>query len=174
MPQTVATVRGTTTANHNGQTTLFTQSGGNSTRVILNQVTWYYNSQYSNINANLLHISSSGPVTIIGFFSITTGAGVSSGQLMPNPNGTSPTQSTGVSTTNASANAIVAFSASGGGNTWLGSLNPSALVFGPNYGYSYMPQNHWIGPGDSIVFVQSNGNSASSQVGYHFTTITES
>jgi hypothetical protein len=174
MAQTIATVRGTATAGNSSQTTLFTQSGGYSTRVILNQVTWYYNSSYTSVYANLLHISSSGPVTIIGFFAITSGAGVSSGQLMPNPNGTSPTQSTGVSTTNASANAIVAFSASAGGNTWLGSLSPYSLVFGGNYGYSYMPQNHWISPGDSIAFVQYNGGTVSSQIGYHFTTITES
>ena len=91
---------------------------------------------------------------------------------MPNPNGTSPTQSTGVSTTNASANAIFLYNSNYG--SWLPTSGAVYWALGTASGQSYMPQNYWIGPGDSIAFSQYNDSSLSATVGYHFTTITES
>jgi hypothetical protein len=170
MAQTIATVRGTTTANYNSQTTLFTQSGGNSTRVILNQLTWYYPSDpATNQRIHLLHVSSSGPITVIGYYLGYIGL---SGQMMPNPNGTSPTQSIGIGSSYGIANGVIAYNNNVA--NWVGSGQPSYWTLSTN-GSSYMPQNYWIGPGDSIAVVQYNtpyGYSAT--VGYHFTTITES
>jgi hypothetical protein len=173
MAQTVATQRGTTSVPINSRTTLFTQSGGNSTRVILNQVTWYTQYVVSSLKAQLLHVSSSGPISIIGYF-YYAGSYISSlsPQMMPNPNGTGPIQGGGYSG-GGSVNGIIY----GGGGTagWIGAKNADYIivVMSGNV-YSYMPQNYWIGPGDSIAFNIYTDNSESPTVGYHFTTITES
>lgn len=172
MAQTVATQRGTVSAN--GRTTLFTQSGGNSTRVILNQVVWYIDSvsAISGVTAHLSHVSSSGPVSIIGFYNDSNrGYNLSypSFQLMPNSNGTGPIQGGGY-LGSGYTNGVI-FSASGSGADWIGSRGANSISIGMNGNvYSYMPQNYWIGPGDSIAFTSSY----SATVGYHFTTITES
>jgi hypothetical protein len=170
MAQTIATVRGTITANNASQVTLFTQSGGNSTRVILNQVTWYYpGNPSSNYRGHLLHVSSSGPITVIGYHYISSGGW--SSQMMPNPNATSPTQIIGIGTSYGLAHGMAAYNSSGTA-TWVGSDAQNWTLASGN---SYIPQNCWIGPGDSIAFSQYNtpyGYSAT--VGYHFTTITES
>ena len=165
MAQTITTVRGNVSAGNSSQTTLFTQSGGNSTRVILNQVAWYYSSRIFPIYGNLLHVSSSGPVTVIGYNAPTYSG--QSAQLMPNPNATGPLETIGVGTSYGYANGMHAYASTAG---WPGSIN---WVYNTN-GASYMPQNCWIGPGDSIAFLQYNEYAYSATVGYHFTTITES
>jgi hypothetical protein len=128
--------------------------------VILNQVTWYYASGGATCRVHLLHVSSSGPITEIGYY-IGPNFSILSGQLMPNPNATSPTQSTGVLY-------------NGNYSSWLPANGAVYWGLGTASGQSYMPQNYWIGPGDSIAFSQYNDSSLSATVGYHFTTITES
>ena len=166
MAQTVAVHRGTTTASSQSQTTLFTQSGGISTRVILNQVAWYFPG-YPGYAPRmfLLHVSSSGPVTVIGYNTPTYSG--QSAQLMPNPNATGPLETIGVGTSYGYANGMHAYASTAG---WPGNTN---WVYNTN-GASYMPQNCWIAPGDSIAFLQYNEPANSATVGYHFTTITES
>jgi hypothetical protein len=179
MAQTIATVRGTASLSGTGRITLFTQSGGNSTRVILNQVTWYVNSSASTSYggvAQLLHQSSSGPVSIIGYhndsnrgYSLTYPAF----QMMPNPNGTGPIQGGGY-TGAGSISGVITSGDPVGSPDWIGSRPANYVNITTNGNvYSYMPQNYWIGSGDSIVF---NIYTAvyGATVGYHFTTITES
>jgi hypothetical protein len=158
MAQTVAVQRGTTTASSQSRTTLFTQSGGISTRVILNQVAWYFSSGPGNNQQHqLLHVSSSGPVTLIGYYNSGQLGGIS-GQMMPN------------SDASLNANSGMLYGVGGTAN-WPGS---DFVSVNSGYGQSYMPQNYWIGPGDSIAFLQYNNSGYSATVGYHFTTITES
>jgi hypothetical protein len=186
MAQTVALQRGTGTVGVNGSATLFTQSGGISTRVILNQLAFYAGGTWASPSMTLVHVVSNGSTNLIGWWRAPSG---SSGQLCPNPNGSGPTQST-MSWNSASATALSA-SANGGyltGNstTYPGSsFQPSipALYtnyYSMNYG-SYAPQNFWIGPSDSLLFRaydytldRDGGGGNGATYAYHFTTITES
>jgi hypothetical protein len=142
--------------------------------VILNQVAWYFSSGTTyNIRGNLLHVSSSGPVTVIGWcwWPNTSGSiNYTSAQMIPNPNGTGPTQTNFSGASNSSANSM---SLLGFGSSWPGSGSPGQLTADTINGFSYMPQNYWIGPDDSIAFIHTNANNRHSTVGYHFTTITE-
>jgi len=93
MAQTIATQRGTGSGSQSGSATLFTQSGGNATRVIFNQFAAYAaNSNYTgSLTFTMNHVVSNGSTNIIGWFR-TGGSGnfSTSFQLFPNPNSTGP------------------------------------------------------------------------------------
>ena len=71
MAQTIALQRGTTTVAGSGASsvTLFTQSGGTATRVILNQLSFYNSTSASNQSSKVIVYltSSGGQTSVIGF-----------------------------------------------------------------------------------------------------------
>jgi hypothetical protein len=191
MAQTIATQRGTGSGSQSGSATLFTQSGGNATRVIFNQFAAYAaNSNYTNsVTFTMNHVVSNGSTNIIGWFKMG-GVASSSFQLFPNPNSTGPIEAVPVINSNGS---IYSTNVNGGisgviGNYPGSSNNVNIGVPATTIGYptfsSYAPQNFWIGPDDSVVIRWSYGSYYDSSqpqwyypnitYAYHFTTITES
>jgi hypothetical protein len=188
MAQTVATVRGSGSLPSGGGTaTLFTQSGGSSTRVIFNQLAFYSQDyQYAdNTSLNLSHVSSVGGATLIGYYrnSMSSCSGF---QLFPNPNSTGPLDFAQVVLGNTysypySRNGYISTAANN--QSYSGSHFNSSFTIGSNingtFSSSYVPQNFWIGPGDSVSIRLNwnyigNGYYPSASYIYHFTTITES
>jgi hypothetical protein len=176
MAQTVATQRGTGSASNNTITTLFTQSGGNATRVIFNQLAFYSNQLAGAFNyptISIVHTVSNGSTNLIGWWKSGPST-VYGGQICPNPNGTSPMQ------TNGSASGT-SFASNGGylANNYTFNYPGSYgyfYIFGSadtNYG-SYAPQNFWISSGDSVSLRFYDSNSNGLIYAYHFVTITES
>jgi len=183
MAQTIAMQRGTTTitANGTGPTTLFTQSGGTATRVIINGISGYA-AGTTNYWCMMLSITNSGTsVNLPVAFKSTGGNGGSTGGffflsgLGAASNGAAQkynTASTGTSAAVLLSNA----------NTWPRSGDPmivavdNALTCSGSASavYEYCPQNFWIGPGDQVCFGIYNGASSSVNVAWNFTTITES
>jgi hypothetical protein len=189
MAQTVALQRGTGTVGVNGSATLFTQSGGISTRVILNQLAFYASGgNWLTPTMTLVHVVSNGSTNVIGWWKPNSLAGA--GQFSPNPNGGGPTQTS--SSFNPNNNYIHNTTANGGAmvatyGAYPGSYSQPGMF--PYYGVyysgtdrgSYAPQNFWIGPSDSLLFraydnqYDQTGNSGlGATYAYHFTTITES
>jgi hypothetical protein len=189
MAQTVALQRGTGTVGVNGSATLFTQSGGISTRVILNQLAFYATSGYwLTPTMTLVHVVSNGSTNVIGWWKPSGSPG--SGQLTPNPNGSGPTQTT--SSLNPNNSYVHNTTANGGAMVGTYSAYPGSYSQPAMFAYyfyssnndrgSYAPQNFWIGPSDSLLFraydytYDQNGGSGGygATYAYHFTTITES
>jgi hypothetical protein len=170
MPQTIATQRGTGSATRNTSTTLFTQSGGNATRVIFNQLAFYSSGASGSLSyptISIVHTVSNGSTNIIGWYK---GYGsMAGGQICPNPNGTGPTQTNGTSNSNGG------FMVNGNSYNYPGS--DSFYIQG---GYtdisigSYAPQNFWISSGDSVSLRYQESNPNTLNYAYHFVTITES
>ena len=189
MAQTVATIRGSgSLPSGGGAATLFTQSGGSSTRVIFNQLAFYSsNSQYADYTyLNLSHVSSVGGATLIGYYR-SMGAGCSGFQLFPNPNSTGPLDFAQVVLGNTynypySRNGYISSGASNN-QSYSGSHFNSSFNIGSNingtFSSSYVPQNFWIGPGDSVSislvwnYINAGFYPPANYI-YHFTTITES
>ena len=172
MPQIVATQRGTGSATKNTITTLFTQSGGNATRVIFNQLAFYSNGAIGSLNGptiSIVHTVSNGSTNIIGWYK-GYGSSATGGQICPNPNGTGPTQTNGTSNSNGG------FMVNNNSFDYPG----SASYFNIQGGYtdisigSYAPQNFWISSGDSVSLRYHDGVPNTLNYAYHFVTITES
>jgi hypothetical protein len=187
MPQTIATVRGTGSGSNTGSATLFTQSGGNATRVIFNQFAAYSSNAnaHSDLNFTMNHVVSNGSSNIIGWYK-GLGNGSSSFQLFPNPNSTGPGQTVPyINSVNSAFSSNVNGGISGTGGNYPGNSHTVGIelpVNGSSYRVcSYAPQNFWIGPNDSVVIrwvygSYWNGDSYISpniNYAYHFTTITE-
>lgn len=169
MPQTVAMQRGTGSITNNQFVTLFTQSGGLATRVILNQLTWYFgngNLDYPQIN--LIHLSSTGASSVIGYWQFYTLTGARQGQMMPTPN-SAPLERL----TNGWSSVAGAYGSNS--NQWMGATSGINTNVSDGTSRSYMPQNCWIGPSDSLRLVFTEGSGGFTMTyGYSFTTITES
>ena len=168
MAQTVAIQRGTAgSTSGNTAVTLFTQSSATATRVICNQLIFgYLNASMSYPRAVLIHSSSGGYQTIIGF--LYANNNVSWLQFAPNAN--SGSMNTNIGSVNASAfQDGVIFNSN---SSAYGAANSVDLSLGtPNNFNSFMPQNFWIGNGDSVLFKCS---AAINYLGWNFTTVTES
>ena len=190
MAQTVATQRGTgSSASYNGSATLFTQSGGNATRVVFNQLAAYTSTSETvdTVYFTMNHVVSNGSSNVIGWYRYygSNGLGsIGSLQLFPNPNGTSPTESIPfVINTSLYTYNIHGGMTSGPTGNYPGS-SYSLFMAGPTnpnspYISSYVPQNFWIGSGDSIVIRwywawTASGYYPGINYAYHFVTITES
>jgi len=183
MAQTIAMQRGTTTitANGTGPTTLFTQSGGTATRVIINGISGYSGSNYNywcmmlsitntgtSVNLPVAFKSTGGTFGACGGFFFLSGLGAASNGAAQKAN----TAATGTSAAVLLSNA----------NTWPRSGDPvivsvnDALTPNGSSGavYEYCPQNFWIGPGDSVCLGLYNSGGGSTNVAWNFTTVTES
>lgn len=166
MAQTIAMQRGTGTLSASGNTsaTLFLQSGGSATRVIVNGIAFFTNSGTGNPMYMSLYVDSSGgPGYIVGKYYQYT----ASGQFTVSPSNGMGTVGSGPGFGDCSTQLY-----NGSSTTWPAFASPSNVTaaFG---GLSSVMQNFWLGPGDSVVLRANNGGLAQTY-GYSFTTITES
>jgi hypothetical protein len=189
MPQTIALQRGTTTLTGDGTTsvTLFTQSGGIATRVIVNQLSFFFSSALdanADMRGIVYHQSSGGQGSVLGILKNTQGTTSLKAVQFPvgsftnNPwTGLSPTATAlpfmgvpYIGSTNATEDMLTSPTGSVN-NTYSSTSNERG---------SAITQNFYIGPGDSIRIkfnARTNVNDVSTpttvNIGYSFTTITE-
>ena len=165
MAQTIAMQRGTGTLSASGNTsaTLFVQSGGTATRVILNGIAWYSSTGSNSIYMNLYVDAVNGAGYIIGSFYQYSQAG----QFTVSPNGGLGVVGYGSGVLDNTTQIY-----SGSASTWPAYTSPTNLSYNIG-GRSSVPQTFWIGPGDEVKLRVNNGGYAQSY-GYSFTTITES
>lgn len=167
MPQTVAIQRGTTVVSNETFVTLFTQSGGNATRVITNMLVWYFNTDSPNTYVSLYQTSAGGGASVLGYYYATNDRG---GQASPDPNFNANTNGT-------SSILPVRGAFNTGTQNYMGLILPTSLngLGTPAYSRStFVPQNFWIGPSDSVRFAVYGQGVSTINVAWSFTTITES
>jgi hypothetical protein len=178
MPQTIALQRGTTTVAGNDTTyvTLFTQSGGIATRVIVNQLGIFFSSAPNTpIRINVLHDSSGGQSTLLG--SLRDVGQRRSVQFTPAANdpfaGNVGQTSTSGFKQRPRHPIVGSNGASGVGSANTGSTQIEYYeTTDANFYYSILPSNFYMGPGDSLRMIVEGGSTAN--ISYSFTTITES
>lgn len=185
MAQTIAAQRGSTTVTCDGQTsvTLFTQSTGTATRVILNSVSWSTPNGTNYPRCSLMiNINGTGNETCVALLS-STNPSSSGGQTMF-PNSTySPL--TGMQSTSNYISRWLPVNQSGSGSNMLGKnlTNGYWTIAGPNGAtqastegsLEFVPSQFWMNSGDSLRFrCYRGGTTESATIYYSFTTITES
>lgn len=184
MAQTIAVQRGTTTVTGNGTTkvTLFTQSSGTATRVILCGVS-ANTAAGTGINFSLglhLNVSSGGnylPIAIVK--GIQSGARYTA--MFPGGTSTSQGEMWGGAT---SGEGLIP-----GSSTYMSTtdgglpadLNSGTMHLTGNVAYqyiytalNYVPTQFWMANGDSLAVSHYNSSGNTATIIYHFVTITES
>jgi hypothetical protein len=182
MAQTIAAQRGSTTVTANGTSTvtLFTQSTGIATRVILNSVSFYTNNGASNTRMSLcININGTGNQTCVAIVGTSNGQAGQGLTMFP---GCQPQAFTNITAT---------------ANTYIDRWIPASLANknigtdlqngywgynGPNGStqdsqggsIEYVPSQFWMNSGDSLVFRCKSYVADTATVMYSFTTITES
>jgi hypothetical protein len=185
MAQTIALQRGSTAITWNGTTltTLFTQSGGTATRVCIGGVSAYTSVSSGIAMAMFVKQSAVSVYTTVAIKSSGTqvnnyaldfyGGQAIYPQAMKFNTASTPSTSSVIASTN-TAN-----------YTGLNNMNGMAIYGADTVvyagasttaNYDVCPAQFWIGPGDSVVmkFFNNNDSSATGNVAYSFTTITES
>lgn len=189
MPQTIALQRGTTTVSGDGSSavTLWTQSDGLATRVIVNQLCMSFGSTASNVAgfAAVLYLQSSGgQASVLGKLESTNeGGGFASqwGVGASNANGFGGTGGGSPNTEVKSASPLVRQAGTAGD---MLASNASSVTVNYSVGNviraGNLPSNFYIGPNDQLrmkVLAQRNqgkGNfPLTATISYSFTTITE-
>lgn len=182
MAQTIAAQRGTTTVTANGTSTvtLFTQSTGTATRVILNSVSFYTNNGGTAPKMSLcININGTGNQTCVALLGSSNGTSANGLTMFPN---CSPFPLTN---TTATANTYIdRWMPTTLANKNIGTdLQSGYWVFqGPNgstnssesSAIEYVPSQFWMNSGDSLVFRCRSATGDTATVMYSFTTITES
>lgn len=182
MAQTIVLQRGSTTCSSTGNSpaTLFTQSGGTATRVIINGLS-FKNSANGNGSAAQLIVAQSGgtvwwPVAIKTVGQNGTASGF---DFYPGISNMAGAQRATSAYTISSANILATT-----GTNWPCDTNVATYnVFTTDNQFSiitssiqleHCPQQFWIGPGDSVQMRIFNNSSGTATIGFSFTTITES
>tara|TARA_R110002126_G_scaffold70349_2_gene177137 strand:- start:80 stop:631 length:552 start_codon:yes stop_codon:yes gene_type:complete len=183
MAQTIALQRGSTTVAGSGgsSATLFTQSGGTATRVIINGLA-IKNTTTSNGNAAYLGVAQSGGsvfwgVAIKSLGSSLTIAGFDFYPGVSNMSGaqrasTQFTQTGALVVGNNNANIFPA-NDNPASYTVLSTDNATAIISSQS-SFENCPQQFWIGSGDAVVMRVFANTGGTITIGYSFTTITES
>jgi len=181
MAQTIALQRGTTTCASGSSVTLFTQSGGTATRVILNQLVWYSNgsgNNFSNENVILAHTSSGGYTSMLGYLRFNAANAGNALQFYAGQQGDIGTQMAPQGTAGSVPLNAIYFNNSGASGSGF-AINPTGVgtQFPQTNGNTqiWCANNFWIGPSDTISFRHTDAsNGFTATIGYSFTTITES
>lgn len=184
MAQTIAAQRGTTTVSGNGTTptTLWTQSTGVATRVILNSVVMKHDTSFFSRFSLLLNVNGSGNYAAVAAKGVSNQTASSNGLIMM-PGSMTPSMGsipTGQANTSLPDRYIVATIS---GNTYLftNMSNTRWRFYGPgsivntyeNGCIDFVPQQFWMNSGDSLVAICHNSDSFTCDLLYSFTTITE-
>lgn len=184
MAQTIAMQRGTTTVSATGisEVTLFTQSGGIATRVILNQLGASISEVPNHAYMTLIHQVSGGQAFVLGILKYAT-SGPRSFQFAPGVSSANPFAAVPMlnSTSNSlgrSSNPVIHSDGSNGvANITPSSVNVSWPDGSTDTRYSMLCSNFYMGPGDSLLVrcrADINSGTATATISYSFTTITES
>ena len=158
---------GTWAAGGNITATLFTQSGGTATRVIVNSVVLKATNDSSIWQSSVIIATSGGGSQLIGWGQWYG----NSGQFVPLDHNANTMVYNGSALTNFWAWAPRTSTA----NTYAADVAPGSVA-GPYSGLTQggaIPLNLWMGPSDSIQLKITN-NSYGGTYAYSFTTITES
>jgi hypothetical protein len=183
MAQTVAAQRGTTTVSGNGgtATTLFTQSTGTATRVILNSVVTKHSESNLDRMALCINVNGTGNLALVAIKQVADmGRSTYGLAMLPDSNYVRlSTTTTGAATY---IDSWVQYNSSS--NIYLGSSVASGRYefAGPNGSYQLqnsapldqVPGQFWMNSGDSLVILHFNQSNVTADVLYSFTTITES
>lgn len=184
MAQTIAAQRGTTTVTGNGSTsaTLFTQSTGTATRVILNCVSTKHDEVTSDFLTMtlLINVNGTGNLAIVAQKQSSTSTNGRYGLAMMPGSNLHP-----VTTTTYNTNPYVDrwVQAQVGVKEYLGTTSYyRSSWYGPNginnQGYltswDNVPSQFWMNSGDSLILKYYNSLSNTVDILYSFTTITES
>lgn len=172
MAKTIAMQRGTASISSTSPVTLFTQSGGYATKVICNQLVFYAasgNLYYPVVELALY--SASGPRTSLGII-YTSSSSTGAIQFLPHAGQHNAAHPIGqynqqYGTVNTSVG-----NATSGTSTGT-SPNPGYYQAGSLSIMINVPTEFYIGPSDSLVAKYQNDNGSNIQVGWSFTTITE-
>lgn len=186
MAQTIAAQRGTTTNPSDGSTmtTLFTQSSGIATRVILNGVSWTTTSGGSTINrmALLINVNGTGVYNLVAVKATSNAGRTAYGMnMMPDSRSSAPVTTTG-SSAGQYPDRWVMYSTFAGNYLGTNLAGGRWEQSGPNGGFAGMndfavdivPSQFWMNSGDSLTLLTWNNNGYTASVVYSFTTITES
>jgi hypothetical protein len=183
MPQIIALQRGTTTVTANGSSsaTLFTQSGGLATRVIVNQLSLTYDfaADTGTVQVGVYHESFGGQTSLIGLFRRLD---ASSFRAVQFPVGAFTNNNWGGTPLPTGADFLATVPVLGhtqaSGDMF--STSPSNINVGysttSNTRFSVLPSNFYIGPSDSVKIktnFSSSSGTATATISYSFTTITE-
>lgn len=184
MPQTIALQRGTTTvtANSTSAVTLFTQSGGLATRVIVNQLAVSFSDlvDETQTTVGVYHESSGGQTSLIGLFRRTDATSIRAlqfpvGAFTNNNWGGTPFPSS----SEYSNQLPIIFQGSTAGDMFSSNPNSIQAVYSnpTHLRFAVLPSNFYIGPNDSIRIKIRGFNTSSgattATISYSFTTITE-
>jgi len=182
MAQTIAVQRGTTTVTGNGitKTTLFTQSGGIATRVILVGVSANIASgQNSHSLALFINVNGTGNLLPVAYV-MTNYTNYNTVYMLPDKAGSSPLTMQSGNTGFFAGTASFAGNANGGiVNGLTNAVVPIAGTTGYQNPYynsplSLVPSQFWMASGDSLVASSFNAGEQTPTIVYHFVTITES
>ena len=185
MPQTIALQRGVTTLNTNGTTvgTLFTQSGGLATRVIVNNLgITFAQLPQGQVRIAVYVNSFGGQSTLLGYLNTPSGP-KRSYQFPPGGSSSNPFNGFFNSGSNVYIYSVPAI-VSNNNTTGIGSGIPNNIIFeypsSSNQVISLIANNFYIGPNDSVTMrveaVVPSGKllvSTTASISYSFTTITE-
>lgn len=186
MAQTIAAQRGTTTVSGNGSTatTLFTQSTGTATRVILNGVALKWDEATSGHCAMSLcvNVNGSGNYVCVGLRSTAYISSAMLGMSMMPGSSLYPVNTTPISSSVALTDRWTPYV--NGVKAYFGSrlANGSWYFSGPgginksqqDSPTDFVPSQFWMNSGDSLVLIHINPAAYTADVVYSFTTITES
>lgn len=183
MAQTIALQRGTTTVTGNGTTevTLFTQSGGTATRVILNQLGASISEVPTNAFMTLIHQVSGGHDFVLGILKF----GSSGARSFQFPSGASPNQafsgSSALTSTSASKLISIMPVINSDGTSGVANVSPSGVFVdwatsAADTRMAILCSNFYMGPSDSLrIRCRADGvSTTTATISYSFTTITES
>ena len=183
MAQTIVAQRGSASVTCDGTTavTLFTQSSGIATRVILNSVTFRDSSTGNSPRMSLMiNVNGSGNQTAVALVSVPTGISSSGITMFPGGNPMPHTNITAnpqtyidrwfIVNTEASINIGQNIS-----NTRWNYAGPNGSTMTSGAGaFESVPSQFWMNSGDVLLARCFTGNSGTGTIVYSFTTITES
>jgi hypothetical protein len=184
MAQTIALQRGTTTLTANGtdSVTLFTQSGGTATRVILNQLGASLSNVPNNAYMTLIHQVSGGQTFVLGILKYGS-SGARSFQFAPGASSANPFAAIPMltSTSNSGGRAPTPIIHSDGSDG-VANIAPNIVsVTWPTGAaedrYGMLCSNFYMGPSDSLRIrckADLGEGYPTATISYSFTTITES
>lgn len=183
MAQTIAAQRGTTTVTTNGQTsaTLFTQSTGTATRVILNSVSFKVPNGGTGPKMSLcVDLNNTGNETCVAFIAgCNTGSAIQGLTMFPNSS-IAPIQTTTTSAATYADRWVLGMQDNANFGTKItnvySGLGPNGSAQSANnISVDLVPSQFWMNSGDVLkIRVFHAGSSETATITYSFTTITES
>jgi hypothetical protein len=183
MAQTIALQRGTTSiAALDGSTkyTMFTQSGGTATRVIINGVSMYASAARNGMSMIIGVQKSGGGFFTVAYKTISNNGTYGGFDFFPGninniSGGLSNASSTASLQTVMAANLASAYPANQvPKNAFLSGGNSATNGYGASSNYEFCPTQFWVGPSDIVYFKGQNVNEDAGEFSWSLTTITES